>query len=180
MKAKLLHLSLIALLYSFPACAGSISIDFAPPPAVGSPGDTLIFQGSLGTLTSDLGYDAFLNSLSITLAGPLDWGIDATPFLINAPLILADGESSGPFEFFMLTIPDGLASGYYDGEFAVLGGEAPDSEVLLGSSGFRVEVAGSPAAVPEPSSLLLAAIGLGGLLLPRLWKRRGPAIRHLN
>jgi hypothetical protein len=178
MKTKLLHLSLIALLFSFPARAGSISIDFAPQSVAGSPGETLIFQGSIGTLTSDLGYDAFLNSLTITLAGPFDWNIDATPFLLNAPLTLANGASSGPFEFFTLIIPGGLAGGYYDGEFTVLGGEAPDSEVILGSSGFQVEVAGSPAAVPEPSSLLLAAVGLGTLLSLRLHSQRKSAALH--
>jgi hypothetical protein len=176
MKATLLHLSLIALLYSVPASAGSISIVFEPPPAAGSPGEALIFRGSLGTLTSDLGYDAFLNSASITLAGPMDWSIDATPFLLNAPLTLANGGSSGPFDFFTVTVPIGLALGYYDGEFTLLGGATQDSDVVLGNAGFRVEVAGPSAAAPEPSSLLLAAIGLGGLLLPTLWKRRRWAI----
>lgn len=164
-------LPLIAAIAGFPASGDTVSIDFISATLAGSPGQMLTFQGSLGTTTSNLGYDAYLNSVSISLAGPLDWSLDATPFLLNAPLWLANGASTGVFDFFSLTIPAGLAYGYYDGGFSLLGGRASDSEVVLGSSSFQVDVGGSPSDVPESSSLLLTAAAIGGVLLFRHRRR---------
>jgi hypothetical protein len=176
MTIRLPHPLLLAVLYAFPACAGTISVVFSPSLLAGSPGDTLTFRGSLGTTTSDLGYDAFLNSASITLAGPWDWSLDTTPFLINAPLQLANGAASEPFDFFSVTIPLGLAPGLYAGDLTVLGGATADSEVVLGNSSFQVQVAGQNTAVPELSSLLMTAAGLGSALLLRGVRRRRSAI----
>ncbi|MGJ5817548.1 PEP-CTERM sorting domain-containing protein [Paludibaculum fermentans] len=173
MTIKLLQPVLLGLLCGFPACADSISVVFTPSLLTGSQGVTLTFQGALGTTTSDLPYDAYLNSLSISLAGPLDWSFDSTPFMANAPLQLASGAATGPFDFFSVTVPLGLAPGLYDGAVSVLGGTDPDSEVILGVSGFQVQVEEAPAPVPEPaSSLLLLAGGVGGVLLLRLRQRR--------
>lgn len=75
-----------------------------------APGDTLAFFATL--FNPSLTDTIYLNgSGSTSVSGFLS--IDTTPFDVNAPLFLSPGESSGPFEFFDVTIDPSTPDGPY-------------------------------------------------------------------
>jgi PEP-CTERM motif-containing protein len=91
--------------------------------------------------------------------------VDDSPFFLDAPLSLAPGESSGPFELFDVTLSSAAPVGTYSlNAFSILGGA--DGGTFsdfsdIADATFSVTVSPSVISVPEPDSLILT---LGGLI----------------
>lgn len=87
--------------------------------------------------------------------------LDDSPF-VNAPLFLAPGDSSGPFELFDLQLDPSLGPGLYSGVFSILGGAdggAGTAFDSLADINFSVDIT-TTVATPEPTSLLLLGTAL--------------------
>lgn len=166
MKKTALSLSalvLAVLLLVVPASADTLNLVLANPVQYGSSGSTLTFDATLlAPLTN--GATVFLNSDSFNFSGP--GTIDDSDFLFNYPLTLDPGDSfTGAL--FTLTLPANFAIGTYSGYFQILGGADDGSFDPLATVNFQV------GAVPEPSTWLLLATGLGLLTVCAI-KRRQP------
>jgi hypothetical protein len=154
-----------------PLTAGPVLSGLVSSTQSAAPGVAITFEG---TLVNTLGYDVYLNSWSVNLAGFNPSDIDDTLFL-SSPYPLATGESTLAFGWFQVTIPVGMTPGLYDGAFTVLGGAADTDMVELDSVTFQVQVEGAtPGAVPEPGtlSLMVGGMALAGLGWRRRWRSR--------
>lgn len=131
------------------------------------------FATDVGTLSfvatiTNLGNETvFLNGDNLFVGLPLAG--DDTPFYLNFPLSLSDGDSATA-ELFTITIPGGTPNGLYTGSFVLLGGADDSSQLELGSVDYNVNVAGTVNVTPEPYAFLLMGTGLLGL--GRLVRRR--------
>jgi hypothetical protein len=105
----------------------------------------------------------YLNACDETLTSTYLMGDNCSDFDTNAPLSLAPGASSGPFELFAVNLAPNTPVGTYSlNDFQIQGG--PDGGTFsdfsdLADAIFSVTVT-SPVATPEPSTLLLLALGL--------------------
>ncbi len=164
MKLRLL-LMLIAGLGSLQA--GSLLVVLSSSSQTAAPGDLLAFFGTMTNVsTTDT---IFLNSIGST-SGTGNLNPDVGPFFVNAPLFLAPGDVSGPFEIFDVSIDPAIPDGPYLGSTVSIQGGA-DSGTFddLADVNFDVQV-GSPAtATPEPSTgvLILAAAAAAFAILAR-------------
>ncbi len=134
---------------------GAILVTFTPPVLIGAPGTSVSFSGTLQNLST---VTEFINGDNFSF--PLMPGaLDDSPFLNNAPLALNAMQTSGLFQFFIINIPIGQASGIYPGTFTVLGNGDSNSQNVVGTGAFGLTVA--PAStVPEPGTASLLAAGL--------------------
>jgi len=153
MRPQFISFLLFAILVTFPVHAGTIAVNFDSPELYGSPADTLTFSGTL----INSGSTVYINGadFNIEAFGLADYSLD--DFMSYALLLppLNDGDSSGPFSFFTVTIPAGFADGAYAGTLTVKGGATVDDDAVLGSGSFTVRVGQEVTAVPEPGYLLL-------------------------
>jgi len=133
----------------------------------GSGGETLTFDVNV-TNNVPVEWDFNSDSLNISSAGG---GLVVNDeFNANAPFTLGAGDSAA-FEAFTIFIPNGTASGLYEGSYEILGGLTSSDpnftdSALLGSADFDVNV------TPEPSSFLLMGSGLlalAGAARRRIW-----------
>jgi hypothetical protein len=154
----------IAYFLFLTALAGSagatsiLTLTLAESTLDGNPGDTLTF---IATGLNTAAVTENLNSDSFSVDPPLT--LDDSDFLNNWPLSLTAGESFGPSALFSVTIPLGTAQGLYNGTFNILGGPGPNDLNILGSASFTADVA----AVPEPGTFALMAIGFAAAVLGR-------------
>ena len=156
-------MALVLMLFSAAAHADSIGITLTQINQTGVAGRTVTFQATLTNLTTNT---IFLNGNSGTTSSTL-LTVDDNPFLTNAPLTLAPGASSGPFDLFSVLIAPGTSPGVYGfNTFSILGGLDGNAFDPIGSADFDVTV--SP--VPEPGTIVLLTSGLLGLGIKR---RRG-------
>lgn len=111
----------------------------------------------------------YLNDASGTTASPF-LSVDDSPFFANAPLSLAPGQSSGPFELFAVDLATNTAPGSYAGNgFEIQGGADGGAFTAfndLADANFSVTVASSTLKAPEidPASALSALTLLLGAL----------------
>ena len=131
------------------------------------------------TATVDTGSEVFLDGLNVSLeqdgisldltAGPTF--LDDTPFFLNTPVSMVNGETTGPLVLFQLS---GLAPGsLYTGSFYFFEQIEP---LQVPAQAFSFTVPQLPTStVPEPSTLLLfgsAAAIVGGRMNVRRSTRR--------
>jgi len=168
----------LLLLAGVSTARASVSLTLETPNQTAVPGQTLTFLGNVSNF-----YDApvDLNQIAITLNGP--FSIETSVFFdASAPLsVEAQPESTGMYPWFTVTVnnpyPDAL--GIVTGTVSILGGVQgpggydPNTQDLLGSIGFSVNVmAAAPTPpptppvsgeIPEPSTWALFSAG-GALL----------------
>src|SRR5215813_7130347 len=119
----------------------------------GLPGTTVTFVGTV----SDVGNSpTFLNSDVVSLSPPLL--PDDTPFFTNFPAIL------GPLQqvkapILSVGIPVAATAGLYSGTLQLLGGTSPDSDDVLATVPFAVQVQAATQPVPEPATAMLLLLG---------------------
>ena len=146
---------------------GLLDMTFTQPTLTVGTGGTVTFTGSLA---NNSGGTVYLTGDSFTLLGPGMTTNDA-PFLLGAPLSLADGTAypnSGSASLFDVTVAPSLQDGLYTGYFNVLGGPTSGDQTMEATEKFNVQV------VPEPSSLAalsLLALGVGAMAF-RAHRRR--------
>jgi hypothetical protein len=167
-----IHRAALAALLILPAAAlvpqahaDAIQAGLTNSSLTGAPGGTLAF---FATLSNPSAIDTiYLNGIGSTAASAL-LSIDTSPFFNNAPLFLAPGDSSGPFELFDVLIAPGAPTGPYIGSFVtLLGGADGGTGTLfddLADMNFDVQVSGATV-VPEPATiwltLVILALSLG-------------------
>ncbi len=158
MTRKLLLMAAAFLLLGAPAFGGVLTLTFGPSPEIGSPGDILIFQG---TITSSVDDYCCLNGLSVTFDPPVGTYLSADPslFYSDVPGILfaSNGDTyTGPI--FEVSIAPDAPAGLYSGTATILGGDGDFGAFNpLVSQSFQVEV------TPEPGMLGLTLAGLATL-----------------
>jgi hypothetical protein len=142
-----------------------------PDQSVAAGTTSVVFDAILSNPT---GSTIYLNGATITTSSSALNG-DATPFLINAPLDLAPGASTGPLAFFDVDLAKGTpAATFGTGSFQIQGGAdggAGTAFDQLAAESFSVTVTGSTAhGVPEIDTSATAAaltLFLGALILLR-------------
>ena len=147
------------LLAGTAAKADSLSIVLSAPYQVVDMGDTTVVAFD-GTITNISGVTEYLNGDNTYVDAPLVF--DDSPFIIDAPLTLGPGGSYTGL-LFNIDIPEWTPEVLYTGDFQILGGPDNSSELnpMESPVDFDVQV------TPEPTSLLLLASGLAGLLATR-------------
>ena len=183
----LLWLALAALSASAYADSLTLTLDNASQSVV--QGGSVTFTGDLsitGTGVSDtfINGDEFPALVGFIWIGSVDYNpsdptqvvVDDTDFVLSVPLCMNptgsavdsfDCSGSAPasitaMDLFTVSAGSGAAPGLYTGTFDIAGGGINDSNVLA-SADFEVDVTAlesGPLSTPEPSTLMLFALGL--------------------
>ena len=133
-------------------------------PYQSGPSNLFTFTGTIAYTSTDslndVGVTEYLNGDDFSISAPAT--LDDSSFLLNSPLSMNPGDSWSGVIFTVTTPPfigGSLAANFYTGSFSIVGGNSPsDTTDLLATAPFDVQV------TPEPTSLLLLASGLAGLL----------------
>jgi hypothetical protein len=138
-------------------------VDLTLSSVSGAPGSEVTVYGTITNSGSD---DVNLNSENFTLGSTYFSNGDVTDFFLNAPLSLGPESTSGLIALFTFEIGSGTPAGIYGGNFLdILGGPGEFDQNDLASAEYSVNVAN--AAVPEPGTIGLIALGLAGVILLR-------------
>ena len=164
--ANLLKFSLAVaglLLASAAAKADTLTLTLDAPFQTG-PSTSFTFTGTIAYTNTDSindgGVTEYLNGDAFSVDAPAT--LDDSAFFTNAPLSMKPGDSwSGTL--FTVSTPNYIdappPADFYTGSFSIVGGSSPtDDSDVLATSNFNVQV------TPEPTSMLLLATGLAGLL----------------
>ncbi len=162
------HLLLVCgvlMLCAAPTFGDALTVTLSPSIAVGLPGGTATYQG---TLDNPGASDVFLNDISLSLTPPDDTYLanDSNFFFATVPGLFLPDDPLYSGDLFRILIAPNTPAGLYFGSVVLLGGSDEFAGESLGSHTFAVRV------VPEPASLLLLATGLVSLL-GYGWYRRG-------
>ena len=150
----------VASLLTVPAFADTITLNLDSPAQPGTAGSTLSFDATVSAAINNLN-TVYLNGDNFTLSSPLT--LDDSGFFNGFPLSLNPGDLFSGL-LFTVTLPSNVASGLYTGSFSILGGSTGDSQDVLATVNFNVNVPSTgPSPVPEPASGLLLVTGLLGL-----------------
>jgi len=159
-RRTILRLLPLFALFSISAFAGPIAINFTSSLLNGLRGQMLTFSASL---TNTGATTVFLNGDSVNIAAPLT--VDDTKFFLNAPLSMAGGGTTAPFQIFDVGIPSNAPFGLDPGTFTILGGSTPGDFGVVGTATLAVNV------VPEPASIALTGLVLTALIAA-CWHRQ--------
>jgi PEP-CTERM motif-containing protein len=149
----------VLLLSASVASATTIGISLASPDETATTGDVLSF---MATISNSGASSIYLNADSHTEDAGLT--VDDSPFFSNFPISLNPGDSATAV-LFAVTVTGG--PGVYSGFFDIQGGTDPSALDVLGDAPFKVTVTPAAQAVPEPSTILLMATGVVGLIRRR-------------
>jgi len=173
-------LALAAAVYLAPSTrAQSLDVTLIDADQTVSQGTTVIdFEATVFNPSSTA--TIYLNDGSGTTSSPV-LAVDDSPFFVNAPLSLAPGQSSGPFELFAVDLAATAALGSYTGNvFSIQGGADGGSFTAfndLADTKFSVSVTGTTMAAPEidPASAMSAlTLLLGSLAVLRGRRAQAP------
>jgi hypothetical protein len=132
-------------------------------PVTGTAGEDLTV---FGTITNTGTVVIFLNGETFSLGSSSLLNGDVTDFFDNAPLSLSGGTNSGLIALFSFDIAPGTAPGVYsENLLQLLGGPGVLDMNEIAAADFSVTVEG--AAVPEPVTIGLIALGIAGVMLLR-------------
>jgi hypothetical protein len=169
MTKKITHaLSVLGLALMASALASADVIDFSlvNPPLVAYPGTVLSFSATVSAPVTN-GAPVFLNADSTTIDYPLT--LDDSPFFNNFPLSLSPGSSFTGL-LFTVTVPTYVTVlNYYNGYFEIDGGADSSAGDDLASVNFQIEAVPP---VPEPGNAVLPLVGLAGIVLMVLRRKR--------
>jgi len=169
--------SIAMLLLAISAARADIIITLDAAAQAGSPGDTLIFSGTL----SNTGLDTiFLNGADLNLAGNSFTPDFSDLFFANVPISLDPGQATSDIELFEVLLNNPFTDPFasYSSDYALSGGVDPSAQDLLASVDFTITAQNSTSAVPEPSSLALLAAALAAVVVLR--RERGAASVRLS
>jgi PEP-CTERM motif-containing protein len=172
--ARLLTIAALLALVLSPVPAAAVSFTLEDSEA-GVQGTTVSFEGSITTDAGDFD-PLFLNAITFTFLGPPQVIFDDLPFFNLPPELSFTGAGGRPtgtgvqvfFELFL----GAAAPGTYSGSATILGGATIDDQTELGTQDFSLTIRPGQVGVPEPSTLLGLALGLGGLVAARRLKSR--------
>ncbi|RZU41618.1 PEP-CTERM sorting domain-containing protein [Edaphobacter modestus] len=143
----------------------------------------IVFTGTIGTtlvpdppfeLDNSGNPELFLNGSSFNIDSPLV--LNDLLFVNFPPSIPADGSATGTL--FTVDLPLGMTPGLYNGSYFIFGGLTPDDQDLLAEIDFQINAQPASSPIPEPSTWILLASGLGGLGRVVYSRRRGLAVRQ--
>jgi len=139
--------------------ADTINFTLTNPSQTGSPGQTLVF---FGTISNPAATTIFLNGDTLS-TGQLFLIGDDSKFIPDTPPSLAAGASTGNVDLFSVTIGASAAPGTYtmNNFFDVTGGSTSSSSDLLATQQFSITVAPT-SSVPEPGTIALLGTGMIG------------------
>ena len=168
MKIQIALIAMFMLVGSFAKAGIIITLD--TPAQIGSPGDTLIFTGTLFNNSSDT---IFLNGGDLNLAGNSFTPDFADPFFANVPLSLDPGQATSDIELFDVLINDPFTDPFasYNGSYTLSGGADPAAQDLLTSVDFTITAQNGTSVVPEPSAFALLATALTAIVAVRCKRR---------
>jgi hypothetical protein len=147
------------MITTIPALADGITLTLLEPLQIISPGQTVTFDATV-TVTAGNTKNIFLNgdSSDITDKGSI-YALNDNDFFADFPLDLTPTGAGDTFTGALFTVTNtGTTAEQYTGVFTMLGGANGSASKNLATVDF-----GSPAATPEPSSLLLMGTGLAGI-----------------
>jgi len=161
-------LSAVAVLLLLVPTAGraGLILVVTPDPLAASPGDTITFTGTITNTTGVTlnGTDMFLNFGGFDPSALLDF----TQILGTPDFALLDHHITPMIDLFTLKVAPAAQVGNYSFGVSLLDINNNSSDTVSAT----VQVRGS-SAVPEPSSMLFLATGLGAILIALV---RGPKI----
>jgi hypothetical protein len=158
---------LVALASSFLTRADSLDVTLTESTESVTAGTTVAAFDA--TITNPSEDTVYLNSDFVTTDSLLV-NVDDTPFLVNAPVSVGPGASSGLFEIFDVDLDPLLPPGSYHGVFTIYGGAdggAGTASDDLADANFTVDVVSPIVSTPEPATLPLLAMGLAALAFVR-------------
>ena len=159
------------LLLSAISRADTVNVVLTPSTLTAAPGGTITFSGVLSAPSTN-GAPIYINGGDITFFGPSDVITDPTDLVLNYLNALSPGSSVNG-DFFTVSVPTGETPGLYSGILDVDGGLDFTSVGTIGTVNFNVDIAAPSSVTPEPSSYLLLASGLAGVLVA-VQRQRSP------
>lgn len=173
--SKTWFLALFAAFVLLPAAAQAdpLTITLTNSNQTGAIGTTLSFSGILANGdTPGVNDGILLDSASVTFLGG-SFASNTDPFFINAPVTLAQGESTGNIELFLVTINPGTPLGVpFTGTFRVNYTSAITNSSLFATANFTVTAQQQVEPIPEPTTMALLGTGLVGATVARRRKKR--------
>jgi hypothetical protein len=151
-------------LSALPAQA-QISLAFEPVSIFGAPGDSLDF---LLTMSNNSSLAIENITPAFTFAGPINW--DDSEFVNNLPLTLNANTSYARNVF--ASIQGDATPGLFTGTYVVDATVVGSGDFVSASANISITVIGAESSAPEPTTMSLLGLGMGGFTLLRLRRSR--------